>query len=285
MCDIPPSSRCCFAFVVAGVILTLSLAAERAALAVPSEDPCDAMLTRLSKVGEIRGYSVSTSVFGFTASRDETELEARCSAGHLTIALVEADGSEVNVTFRRRAGESFALEILGQYPEIGTLARTALIDASAEPMTGSLNFAAAVGDGLVFVEFGLAGEVLAAGGAAPGEDGQRVNALFTPTLSTSEIWKDAHALVFAAAKIWDSTMAAHESDLDSLLALAIPSPDPAAKVDSDGKDAVQKCGVATAICLAAAWLPPAGAWACGVALGNCIAALPCLPADCEGDGV
>jgi hypothetical protein len=130
----PLSLPCRLVFAAAGLTFTLSFAAERAALAASSEDPCDAMLTRLSKVGESRGYSVGTGAFGFTAIRNETELDARCSAGHLAVALLEGDGSGVDVIFRRRAGENFALEILGQFPEIGTVARTALIDASAEPI-------------------------------------------------------------------------------------------------------------------------------------------------------
>ena len=47
-----------------------------------------------------------------------------------------------------------------------------------------------------------------------------MNDVFAPTLSTSAIWKDAHVLGFGAAGVWDTEMAAHEAELDTMLGLA-----------------------------------------------------------------
>lgn len=191
----------------------------------------------------------------------------------------------MSLSFGRSSGDGFALEVVGEYPRVGTVSRSAIVDGvSTETMLGSLTFAADVGDGWAFVEFDLAGEFLAAGGDATGDEAHRVNDAFAPALSRSAIWKDAHVLGFAAAGVWDADMAAHEAELDMMLGLAIPSRDPAAKVDSDSKDAVQKCGTAFVLCLGALWFPPAAVAGAGW-LASCAFALPCLPKDCAGDGV
>lgn len=270
--------------------LSLSLvgvagSAGTSAAAGDDEGPCKAVLARLAAVAESRGYSLDPSASEFIGTVGGTEIQFGCSVGHLEIILRETSGSAVSVNFSRSSAEGFQLELVGEYPEVGMVSRVAILDSSADLLTGSLNFAADAGAGLVFVEVDLFGEVRAAGGDDPGDEARHVNAAFAPVLETSTIWKDAHVLGYAAAGIWDQRMAEHEPELDMFLGLAIPSPDPVAKVDADSKDAVQKCGVSFTICLAAAWLPPVGAWACGAALANCLAASPCLPGDCAGDGV
>ncbi|MCY1055597.1 hypothetical protein [Nannocystis sp. SCPEA4] len=279
------------AIIVASLALSLATAPEAAESAitpragVDAPDPCGSILTRLSQVSEGRGYRINVNASELIGTRGPTQLQAHCSAGLAEIALRDVSGAAVSVSFGRRGGDGFALEVVGEYPQIGTVSRAAIVDdASADPLGGSLTFAADVGAGLVFVEFDLAGEVLAAGGDASGDDARRVNNVFAPTLNTSAIWKDAHVLGYAAAGAWNADMALHEAELDMILGLAIPSPDPVAKVDSDSKDAVQKCGTAFVLSLGALWFPPAAvagaAW-----LVSCAFALPCLPKDCAGDGV
>ncbi|WP_434420126.1 hypothetical protein [Nannocystis pusilla] len=77
--------------------------------------------------------------------------------------------------------------------------------------------------------------------------------------------------------------AAHASGGGQLLGLAKPSSRPAPRVDADSKDAVQKCGAAFVVCLGALWFPVPTLANMGF-FANCALALPCLFADCAGDG-
>jgi len=81
------------------LVLSIFPAAEGAVPPPPGDDPCCVALTPISEVGASRGYSVSPRAVVFTGTRGGTVLEARCSAGHVEIALVEADGSVVSIDF------------------------------------------------------------------------------------------------------------------------------------------------------------------------------------------
>lgn len=218
--------------VVASLSVALATTPDAARSAAPpatgsdDHEPSEAVLTRLREVAQSRGYDVSTGASALIGTHGGTMLEARCAPGHVEILLLEAGGAAVRVTFDRGAGQSFALEIVGEYPALGTVSRTAIRDdARAVPRTGSLIFAADAGTGLVFIEFGLRGEVVSASGDA---DAGRINALFARALNSSAIWKDAHVLGFAAAGTWDASMGGGPSELDRILGLAIPALDPAA---------------------------------------------------------
>lgn len=264
----------------------LSLVAERAVLPVAApggQDSCEAILTRIAEVGEGRGYQVEHGAVGLTGRRARVDLKARCAAGHVELELLDGDSATVSVTFGQFPSKGFALEITGRFPAVGTVSRTAILDdAGAEPMAGSLSLAAEFGVNAVLAQIDLGDGIMTFNVDAPGDEVHRINAAFAPALSVSTIWKDAHVLAYAAAGAWD--IVKHEPEFDVMLGLAIPVPQ-AGKTDADSKDSLQKCGTAFVICVAASWLPPAGAWACGAALTTCLAALPCLPADCAGDGV
>ena len=241
------------------------------------QDACGEVLARLSEVGEDLGYNIDPAVSGFSGTLGRTQLNASCSGGHVELELLEGRGSAVSVNFSA-GGKAFAFELLGEYPGLGSISRTGMADdASADPMTGFLNFTAEMGAESAFVEFDLAGEVVASSG-----DAELVNDRFAPVLNASTIWKHAHVLTFALTGMWDPGVAQHEDGLDMMLDLAVPF-DPLIARDKDTNAALGVCAAATATCGVAVFFPAASG-GCVHGTHLCIAAVACIKADCQGDG-
>ncbi|WAS90868.1 hypothetical protein [Nannocystis punicea] len=169
---------------------------------------CDEVLPRLVDVGEALGYAIDHGESGFSGASGASELRCICSEGQVAIEVADRDAS-VSVNFAR--GRSvFGLELAGQFHDFGSIQHTSILDGTADRLGGSLIFAADTADAAAFVEFDLAGQVVAADG-----DGGLVNERFAPVLAASTAWRDAHALMLALAGVRDA---------DRPLSVAIPDP-------------------------------------------------------------
>ncbi|WP_143141032.1 hypothetical protein [Nannocystis exedens] len=181
------------------------------------------------------------------------------------IDLVANDAS-VSVSFTRELS-GFALELAGSFPRLGSIHHTWVLDGSADPFTGTLTFAADTPDVAAFVEFDLAGGVLAADG-----DAALVNERFAPVLTASSAWRDAHALTLALADL-------RAPDLDVTMTVAVPTPRWwGVKKSMIGQ--AFTCGGAAITCTAAAagFVPAAGS--CVHAAGGCALAVACSLVSC-----
>ncbi|WP_434426407.1 hypothetical protein [Nannocystis pusilla] len=212
-------------------------------IAAGAGDRCAAALTRLVEAGGALGYRIRADKTGFTGTRDARDLRAACSAGQVTIELVER-GASVDVRFFNRAGPAFGLEIVGRFSALGSVRHTSMLGGTADRLDGSLVFAADTADAAAFVAFDLAGEVVAADG-----DADRVNERLAPVLAASRAWKDAHALSHALAGLG-------EARADAAMAIAVPIAGRRGVQERPSSHALAR-GAATITCTAAAGFVPA----------------------------
>ncbi|MBZ5710656.1 hypothetical protein [Nannocystis pusilla] len=162
---------------------------------------CGTTLTPLAELLQDLGYSISFDGSGFSATGGASDLRCICIEGQVVIELAERDAI-ISVTITRER-ERLELEIVAQFPGLGSIRHTSRLD-------GSRTFAAETADAAAFVELDRAGEVVAVDG-----DAALVNSRFAPVLAASTAWNDAHRMARALADM-------PAPDLDPTA--AVPSP-------------------------------------------------------------
>ena len=239
-------------------------------------DPCVALLERISDAADERGYVVTSTGSIVSGSGRSSSFDVECDAGYVDINLVSTDDSTVTIAFGADVTGSFALEVYGDFPLLGTVSRTGVVSAATTTsMTGFLNFSAATSAAFAAAELDLSTGTWSGSGNITS-----LNSTFATTLSSSTIWKDAHILAFALAGIWESGMDQYDTELDSMLDLAVAL-DPT--LDRDVDIAEKVCWTATLTCGAALFFPPA-AGTCVGATSLCLTSTACIAFDCEDDG-
>jgi hypothetical protein len=247
----------------------LIVAPEVATAGAPLNDAptefCRSALARLAEAAESLGYTISAGESGFSAVGEASELRCICPEDQVAIEIVEGDAS-VSVNFSH-ARSRFELEIAGEFPEFGRVQHAAILDATTDPLAGSITFTADTSDAAALVEFDLEGEVLVDDG-----DAAVVNERLAPVLAASLAWRDAHALTLALADL-------REPGLDMAMAVAVPSPRWWGIKKSMISHAFA-CGTAAITCTAAAagFVPAAGG--CVNAAGGCALAVACSVVSC-----
>jgi hypothetical protein len=229
---------------------------------------CTSALSRFSNAGSALGYALRAQRSGFIGSKGHDQLDVTCTDGLVAVDLIEKGGSRVSIHFDPGLGGSFALELVGEYPEVGTVSQTAIVDDPAtDPMTGFLAFTADTRSGAAFVEYDLAGALLSEGG-----DANIVNDRFASVLTASTAWSDAHALALALAGI--------ETERDvNMLAVAVPTPR-SHGIKKSILGQAMTCGTATITCTVAAYGYTPAAGSCINAVSACALAVACAIISC-----
>ncbi|MBZ5708613.1 hypothetical protein [Nannocystis pusilla] len=207
--------------------------------------PCGVALSRLLDSAMSHGYSVDMDGQALSGTKGTARFKARCTDHHVALEFAEAAGGTLHINFNHENGRAI-LELVGRYPEIGTVSRVSIVDDfGAEPLTGSTLFAAETPSESAFVELDLSGAVVAESG-----DARLLNAEFEPVLSTSTGWSDAHVLMFALAGTTGGTEAQSMAKL--MLTAVVPDPRGTKSILAMGA----ACGTSAVTCtLAATWFP------------------------------
>ncbi|MBZ5713475.1 hypothetical protein [Nannocystis pusilla] len=267
---VPRSEGRPLALTAACFVPLLSAVATAAPQESPPEEPmwCASVLLRVSDAAARLGYRMEPDTRELVGSRGDTPLRTTCSAEQLTIELAEAAGPRVTV-----AASPSGLEVVGEFPGVGTVSQVAVVTAADTP-TGFLSFAAEAPTASAFVEFDLTGDVVAEDG-----DAAAVNDRLEPALAGSRVWKDAHGLTLALAETWSPDDEQLATGMDLVLAVAVPNPR-ASGVKKSMVGMAMACGKSAVVCtLAATWLPPLA----GTCVGDsttCALAIGCALVTC-----
>lgn len=250
---------------------------------VSSSDACQMWLQRTDAVAVAHGYKLETSKRGGLLGRSlaGTRLEANCEAGFADLRIIDAEGASASIEVTGEPGDSlFALQMSGDFPGFGHVARTHVIETNGSTVSGFANFSAAAADDFASVDFSSDGTTESFVG-----DANKMNAVFAPRLSKSVAWRDANRFLYGFAGMLeameDPDGGVNPAAMDGLFSFAVPIPHSEA-TDGDATHVYRVCGASGAACALTAIFPPALA-ACGAGSAGCLAALGCLFADCAGD--
>ncbi len=256
------------------------------------DDACETWLERAEFVASSHDYMLESSEgnppgtgkSGLVGrSRRGSRLDASCEPGHAQLRIVDAEGSSVSLEFSGTPGEAlYSFQMTGDFPGLGQIARTHLLEEKGSEIEEFTNFSAATADGFASIDLAPDGSTIRFVG-----DANRANASFVPKLTQSIAWKDANLFLYGLAgmlegleNVADET---EQAPMDGLFPLAIPTPHSEAR-DLDAVYGLQQCSGAAVSCVAAIFLGPTVGALCYATSINCYAAAACYAADCAGDG-
>lgn len=250
---------------------------------VSSSDACQIWLQRTAAVAIAHGYSLENSKRGGLIGRSHTgtRLEATCEAGFADLRIVDAEGASASIEVTGEPGGGlFALQMSGDFPGFGHVARTHVVEMSGSTVLGFTNFSAATTEDFASFDISSDGKTESSVG-----DANKVNAEFSPRLSKSVAWRDANIFLYGLAGMLggmeDPDGGVQPAAMDGLFSFAVPIPHSEA-TDGDATHVYRVCGASGSACVLTIFFPPAVV-GCGVGSAGCLAALGCLFADCAGD--
>lgn len=246
---------------------------------------CETWLERAEFVASSQDYvleSSEPSKNGLAGrSKRGSRLDASCEPGHAHLRVADAEGASVSLEFSGTFGDALSLQIRGDFPGVGQIARTHIFEVVGSEIEGFTNFSAATAEEFASVDLAPDGSTIRVVGEA-----DRANASFVPKLTQSIAWEEANLFLYGLAGLLEGLQnvagETEQDPMDSLFSLAIPTSHSEAR-DQDAVHGIRTCSASAATCVLAIFFAPAGG-ACLSLSALCFAAAGCHAADCAGDG-